>query len=177
MLDTMYDISSEQILDFTTRGNKTLDLFITNRPLLIESSNALPRLSDHDMILVQARTIAARTKAPQRKILLWKRADQTIIRSAVQDFTNSFIQDHSATSAIDNMWTDFTSAISQIIETTVPSKGTVLGPLLFLLYINDLPRCVTSTSRLFDDDSLIYRKIKSEADALGLQEDLDRLQG
>jgi hypothetical protein len=35
---------------------------------------------------------------------------------------------------------------------------------------------VTSISRLFADDSLIYRKIKSEADALALQEDLDRLQ-
>jgi hypothetical protein len=35
---------------------------------------------------------------------------------------------------------------------------------------------VTSTSRLFADDSLIYRKIKSEANALALQEDLDRLQ-
>jgi len=53
---------------------------------------------------------------------LWKRADQTIIRSAVQDFTNRFIQDHTATTAIDNMWIDFTSAISKIIETTVPSK-------------------------------------------------------
>jgi hypothetical protein len=35
---------------------------------------------------------------------------------------------------------------------------------------------MTSISRLFADDSLIYRKIKSEADALALQEDLDRLQ-
>ena len=49
-------------------------------------------------------------------------ADQTIIRSAVQDFTNRFIQDHTATFAIDNMWTHFTSANSKIIETTVPSK-------------------------------------------------------
>jgi len=122
MLDTIYDTSSEQIVDFATRGNNTLDLFITNIHSLIERSNSLPGLSDHDMILVQARTKAARTKAPQRRILLWKGADQTTIRSAVQDFTNRFIQDHTATSAIDNMWTDFTSAISKIIITTVPSK-------------------------------------------------------
>jgi hypothetical protein len=36
--------------------------------------------------------------------------------------------------------------------------------------------CLTSNNRLFADDSLIYRKIKSEDDALALQEDLDRLQ-
>ena len=55
-------------------------------------------------------------------------------------------------------------------------KDTVLGPLLSLLYINDFPDCVSSTTRLFADDSLLYRKIKSTEDTVKLQEDLDRLQ-
>ena len=55
-------------------------------------------------------------------------------------------------------------------------QGTVLGPLLFLVYINDLPKEVNSTSRLFEDDCLLYRIIRSEADTIKLQEDLDRLQ-
>ena len=36
-------------------------------------------------------------------------------------------------------------------------QGTVLGLLLFLLHINDLPSCVNSEVRLFEDDCLIYR--------------------
>jgi hypothetical protein len=50
----------------------------------------------------------------------------------------------------------------------------VLGPILFLIYINDLPEYIKhSCIRLFADDSMIYRQIKSQSDCLKLQEDLE----
>ena len=55
-------------------------------------------------------------------------------------------------------------------------QGSVLGPLLFLCYINDLPTCVSSDIRLFADDCLLYRTIHSQQDAVILQEDLNMLQ-
>ncbi len=50
-----------------------------------------------------------------------------------------------------------------------------MGPLLFLLYLNDLPDNISSDVRLFADDCVLYRKIESENDRVQLQLDLDRL--
>ena len=56
------------------------------------------------------------------------------------------------------------------VESGVP-QGAILGPLLFLLYIND----ITSDICLFADDCIIYRKIAGEDDCFQLQQDLNRL--
>ena len=52
----------------------------------------------------------------------------------------------------------------------------MLGPLLFLAYINNLPSRVKAKARLFADDCLLYRNIKTNEDAESLQDDLNKLQ-
>ena len=52
---------------------------------------------------------------------------------------------------------------------------TVLGPLLFSLYINDIPVGIDSQIRLFNDDCVCYREIKAVEDTLKLQKDIDLL--
>ena len=65
---------------------------------------------------------------------------------------------------------------SRAAVTSGVPQGTVLRPLLFLVYINDLPSRVSSSVRLFADDCLLYRVIRDQQDAASLQTDLNHLQ-
>ena len=55
-------------------------------------------------------------------------------------------------------------------------QGSIIGPLLFLIYINDLPPAVTSSKvTLFADDAKCYKSIYNLSDIHLLQLDLDSL--
>ena len=55
-------------------------------------------------------------------------------------------------------------------------QGSILGPLFFILFINDLPDVLTSSKiALYADDSKIYKVKKTQNDSADFQSDLNRI--
>ena len=69
---------------------------------------------------------------------------------------------------------DGESSSATTVKSGVP-QGTILGPLMFLVYINDINENITSSVQLFADDCVIYKSITSLEDAEQLQEDLCKI--
>ena len=85
-------------------------------------------------------------------------------------FTRYTVSDRSQSVVLDGI-----SSRPHPVISGVP-QGTVLAPLLFLLYINDITTSIHSTIRLYADDVLIYRTINLENDHLILKSDINRLE-
>ena len=71
-----------------------------------------------------------------------------------------------AMNGVTSTWTAVKSGIPQ---------GSIPGPLLFVIFINDLPKEVTSKILLFADDIKLYREVGNQVDSSSLQTDLTNL--
>ena len=105
---------------------------------------------------------------PHQRLL--HKLDHYGIQGTTRNWIQNFLTDRTQKVVVDGI-----SSESARVRSGVP-QGTVLGPLLFLTYINDLPSTVSSQVRLFADDCLLYRPIKCRADQEQLQRDLSALQ-
>ena len=92
------------------------------------------------------------------------------IRGTTLQWITAFLTDRAQIVVLEGAASGPSSVISGV------PQGTVLGPILVLLYTNDLPDgVVNSTARLFADDCIVYRSIRNVHDAILLQNDLDSI--
>ena len=91
------------------------------------------------------------------------------IRGNVLNWIRSFLANRRQRVILRNGVSDW-----KYVPSGVP-QGSILGPLLFLIYVNDIPDSVLSTAKMFADDTKLYRGIKLFDDCRILQDDLNNL--
>ena len=99
--------------------------------------------------------------------LLFKLQQNGISGSLLNLFQN-YLNDRKRRVVLNGSFSEFTS-----IESGVP-QGSILGPLLFLIYINDLEINIKSNIKFFADDTILYSIVKDpNLSAIDLNHDLD----
>ena len=101
---------------------------------------------------------------------LYQKLSHYGIQGPMLSWLQAFLTNRSQCVVVDNMKSHATPVLSGV------PQGTVLAPLLFLMYINDLPSCVHNNVRLYADDVLLYSHIHSKDDCISLQQDLNALE-
>ena len=106
-------------------------------------------------------------KVPHHRLI--KKLEYYNLDTNVVGWIKSFLSQKTQSVVVDG----HTSATAPVLS-GVP-QGTVLGSLLFLIFINDIAANVNSSIRLFVDDCLVYRETQKKEDCELLQKDLDVL--
>ena len=122
-LDIASELGLEQMVQFPTRGENTLDLIFTSHPSYQERCKSLPPISersDHDIVLFDTAHHSVRSRPKRRTIYLWKKADTEGLKTALTIYSERFFS--SSFSSVNNMWQDIKEAINQVITDHVPTK-------------------------------------------------------
>ena len=93
------------------------------------------------------------TKVPHRRLLY--QLDYYGIRGSSHKWITSWLSGRFQKVVLDGQASDPVPVLSGV------PQGSVLGPVLFLIFINDLPENIRSSVRLFADDCVLYRNIES----------------
>jgi len=89
--------------------------------------------------------------------------------SIVSTWIGDFLHDRKMKVCVRGSYSEWIDVISGV------PQDSVLGPLLFLIFMQDLPDWVKNSIKMFADNTKIWMKIASQGDADSLQQDLDKI--
>ena len=140
----------------------------TDTQLLAFTQDILANLSggrQTDVIIIDF--AKAFDKVPHHRLI--QKLERYGITGLVNTWIEKFLKDRKQRVACEGIYSDCVPVISGV------PQDSVIVPILFLIYINDLPNNFKPTVRLFVDDTIIYMTISNGTDATALQQDLDKL--
>jgi len=165
--DRMTEYYEEQCsLSTNQHGFTTGRSCLTN---LLETFEAWTRILDGgfglDVIFLDYRK--AFDTVPHRRLL--EKLRQSGIVGRLWNWIQAFLSDRKMRVGVMGSFSAWVEVLSGV------PQGSVLGPLLFLIFVNDLPSWIANSIKMFADDTKIWRIISKVEDSDGLQQDLNKL--
>ena len=172
---TKEDISSLPVADAKFQGAKSdyLGPLVVTPELVAKKIKAMKDNKSPGVdgippkLLMETVEQKAFDKVPHQRLLLKLKAHG--IGDSITDWIEQWLTDRRQRVVVDGEVSNWKSVLSGV------PQGSVLGPILFLIYINDLDDSITSNVLKFADDTKLFRKVNTDGDKQHLQNDLDRL--
>ena len=93
LCDTVINFVQEygfsQAIDFPTRGSNILDVFITNRPSLLQNCTPIAGISDHEAVYIESLVSITQQQYNKRRLFLWHKADIVLTLINVHNFNHA----------------------------------------------------------------------------------------
>ena len=152
-LQTLGDVGVEQIVNFPTRGDNTLDVIITNRPTLVRQCEPMPGLSDHDVVFMDMTARAYRNKPTRREIFLWNKANLEALHIDAEAWADQFMETHDTSTPVETLLNEIQQGLEKILTDNVPKK--MSSTRLNQCWFN------TATKRICRKKARAYKKAKA----------------
>ena len=125
LLQIEEELGLSQTVKFPTRDKSTLELFLTNRPSLLNRCEPIHGISDHDTSVYIDSDISIKRQRPtQGKFMLWNKTDLDGLKKEVTSFSDTFLTAHTNITNINSLWNDFKSGCLDIMNRYIPKKLT-----------------------------------------------------
>jgi hypothetical protein len=166
IFNTVFPVIKKQLYHLQhgfVKGRSTTTQLLT---VFHEISSVLDNAGQVDMIYLD---FSKAFDSVSHKLLVHK-LQSFGIHSDLLNWFSAYLSGREQRVVVEGIQSDWLPVISGV------PQGSILGPLLFLLYINDMPSVAQHTSlALFADDSKCYKKISHISDCVQLQNDIDAL--
>ena len=126
-LDFTLEFGFNQLVDFPTSGQNTLDVFITNCPSFEYTCQPLTGISDHEIICLTSAVDVDLHQVVHKKNYFWQRADFDDIRTIANNLSEEFLNEFDSDIPIEVLWLEF-KTINNFVRSVLTTKLSVKCP-------------------------------------------------
>ncbi|CAG2240617.1 unnamed protein product [Mytilus edulis] len=122
LVDIAETYNLTQIHTIPTREGNLLDLVFVTNPTLVKSSNNVPGISDHDIIITDLETKVHHQKSLPRKCYIYKKAKWDQITTDLKHTLEEVKEKHHQGAEVHQLWDTFKSQLQKTMNTNIPNK-------------------------------------------------------